>query len=251
MEQPKSPIRLFIFTGVWGLPSTSPFCIKLDAWLRMSGLPYEVVNVPTAHAGPKKKAPWIEDEGVRLGDSTLIIKSLSKKYGIDLDRGLSELQLAQAQALQGMLEERTYQVMMYTHFVWDEGWASARDLLVDAPRPAWPLIGFIMRRQIRKDLNFRGMGRHSHEEIMEFGKRDLQVLSTVLGDQAYFFGDVPTSFDACAYGFLAMFLRCPVASEVQKVGKRMNNLIEFLDRFEARFHQRTLTSPPTEKSLAA
>lgn len=37
------------------------------------------------------------------------------------------------------------------------------------------------------------MGVHSAEEVEQFGERDLKVLSDVLADRPFFFGDEPTS----------------------------------------------------------
>lgn len=35
--------------GAWGLPSVSPFCLKLDTYLRMVGLPFDVVVDATTY----------------------------------------------------------------------------------------------------------------------------------------------------------------------------------------------------------
>lgn len=37
------------------------------------------------------------------------------------------------------------------------------------------------------------MGLHKAEEIEEFGKNDLKVLSEILADKPFFFGDEPTT----------------------------------------------------------
>lgn len=37
------------------------------------------------------------------------------------------------------------------------------------------------------------MGVHSAEEINEFGQEDLKVLSDMLADKPFFFGDEPTT----------------------------------------------------------
>ena len=37
-------IKLYQFNPAWGLPNPSPFCMKVETYLRMVGLPYEVVN---------------------------------------------------------------------------------------------------------------------------------------------------------------------------------------------------------------
>lgn len=43
-----------------------------------------------------------------------------------------------------------------------------------------------------KKAKAHGIGVHSQEEIMEFGKTDLGVLSGLLGDKPFFFGAEPS-----------------------------------------------------------
>lgn len=43
-----------------------------------------------------------------------------------------------------------------------------------------------------KKAKAQGIGVHSQEEIIEFGKNDLRVLSDYLSDRPFFFGDEPT-----------------------------------------------------------
>lgn len=44
-----------------------------------------------------------------------------------------------------------------------------------------------------KKLKAQGIGVHKPEEIEEFGKHDLKVLSELLADKPFFFGDEPTT----------------------------------------------------------
>jgi glutathione S-transferase len=67
-------IKLFQFPRMFGIPNISPFCCKLETWLRMTGIPYEVVDTPDPRRGPKAKVPFIIDGNQLLGDSTLIIE---------------------------------------------------------------------------------------------------------------------------------------------------------------------------------
>ncbi len=43
-------LRVYQFAPAFGLPNASPFCMKLETWLRMAGLPFEPVNDATAYA---------------------------------------------------------------------------------------------------------------------------------------------------------------------------------------------------------
>lgn len=44
-----------------------------------------------------------------------------------------------------------------------------------------------------KRVKAQGMGLHTPEEIEEFGRNDLKVLSEMLADKPFFFGDEPTT----------------------------------------------------------
>ena len=43
-----------------------------------------------------------------------------------------------------------------------------------------------------KKVRATGIGVHTSEEIIQMGKEDLQVLTDMLGDKPYFFGDQPS-----------------------------------------------------------
>lgn len=62
-------------------------------------------------------------------------------------------------------------------------------------------------RKGAKKVKAQGMGVHKPEEISEFGRRDLKVLSEQLGDKPFFFGDEPTSVSTttivCRHGLIS------------------------------------------------
>ena len=69
-------IKLYQYLPAFGLPNASPFCMKLETYLRMAGLPFEapVVSLRELGRAPKGKMPYIED-GVRIpADSTFIME---------------------------------------------------------------------------------------------------------------------------------------------------------------------------------
>lgn len=50
-----------------------------------------------------------------------------------------------------------------------------------------------------KKVKAQGIGVHKPEEIEEFGKRDIKVLSDILADKPFFFGDEPTTVGTQIY----------------------------------------------------
>ena len=91
-------IKLFQPPPVWGIPNMSPFCVKLETYLRMAGIKYEKPRLDFLKA-PKGKIPFVELDGKLMGDSSLVIEALKKKYGDPLDAELSAEQKAQTRAI--------------------------------------------------------------------------------------------------------------------------------------------------------
>ena len=74
-------IKLYQFKPAWGLPNPSPFCMKVETYLRMAGLPYEAINGALPFKAPKKKLPYIEDGTQLIADSGFILEYLKATHG--------------------------------------------------------------------------------------------------------------------------------------------------------------------------
>src|SRR5262249_1932474 len=98
-------IRLHQYPPMFGIPNPSPFCMKLETWLRMTNTPFEVVRVVDPRKGPKGKVPWIDDRGKTVADSAFIIEHLRKTHGDPLDAKLDAGQRATSLALRRLIEE--------------------------------------------------------------------------------------------------------------------------------------------------
>ena len=83
---------------MFGIPNISPFCCKLETWLRIAGIPYEVEVTTNPRKGPPGKLPFVDDGGVIIADSTIIIDHLKRTRGVDPDAGLDASQRALALA---------------------------------------------------------------------------------------------------------------------------------------------------------
>ena len=161
--------------GAWGLPSISPFCLNLEAYLRMVGIPFESVVDATPFKGPKGKLPWIEHEGRKIGDSGFIIEYLEQRFSCDANRGLDAAGRATAHALRRLIEENLYWTMVYDRWMVEANWRSFRDVVLGGvPAPLRPIIGPIARRGVRRQLVGHGIGRHAQEEIHAIGVKDIK-----------------------------------------------------------------------------
>jgi len=229
-------IKLFQFKPAFGLPNASPFCMKLETYLRMAGLPYECPRGADLRKSPKGKLPYIEDGSKCVADSSFIIEYLKQTYGDTLDAQLSERERAQALAIRRLIEENLYWAAIYARWIEDQGFAATRKVFFDGmPPPLKQLVPHLARRAIRQELYGHGMGRHSREEIYAIGCQDIRALAQLLGDQPYFMGDNPTSLDATAYAFIANLLNSPVASPLTDEAKKHANLDAYCQRMKARY----------------
>ena len=102
----------------------SPFALKLETYLRMSGIPYEVtgliINPGTDNLknfiqcdfdepfGPKGKTPWITLNEDEIGDSQICLELLNRKFNKDFSSHLTAEEKATARAFQIMTEEHLY-----------------------------------------------------------------------------------------------------------------------------------------------
>ena len=109
-------ITLYQFAPVWGIPNLSPTCVKVETYLPMVNLPYEVRSA-VPRKGPKGKLPFIEDKGKRIADSRFIIEYLQQSYGIDPDKDLSRQERAISTAMQRMIDDDLYWVILYSRAV--------------------------------------------------------------------------------------------------------------------------------------
>lgn len=231
-------IRLHQYPPMFGIANPSPFCMKLETWLRMAKLPFEIVHVVNPRKGPKGKVPWIEDGGRTIADSSFIIDFLTKTYGDRLNARLDGAQRATALALQRLIEDHLYWAIAHGRFLDDEVWPSTKtQFLAGFPAPLRPLIGRVVRKTIAKSLYMHGLGRHSQSELYGLACDDLTALSTMLDGKPYFFGEEPTELDATAYGFLAQVLWAPGPRRTRQHMERTGNLPAFCERIKRTFYE--------------
>lgn len=229
-------IKLYQFKPAFGLPNASPFCMKVETYLRMAGLPYECPRGADLRKAPKGKLPYIEDGDTRIADSAFIIAYLKQTYGDKLDAHLSAREHAQALALRRLMEEHLYWAAIYTRWIEDGGFARTREVFFDGmPAPLKQIVPHLARRAMRQELHGHGMGRHSREEIYAIGCQDIVALAHSLGDQPYFMGAQPSSLDATAYAFIANLLWVPLASPLLDEARKHANLEAYCQRMKARY----------------
>ena len=229
------PIKLFQFPRMFGIPNLSPFCCKLETWLRIAQIPYEVVDTPDPRKGPKGKLPFIEDDGVRIADSSRIIDHLVRTRGVDPDAHLDAGQRSIALLVQRTLEEHYAFVLAYTHLLRDEGFRHTRTRFNSVPAIMRPLVSSMVQRQIRDLLWKQGILRHSDEEIVEAALRDWRAVLAAMSEGPFFFGDEAAGVDAIVFGALATTVLTPIESPIRDFLRSQPGCLTYAERMREQF----------------
>jgi glutathione S-transferase len=217
------------------MPSVSPFCIKVETYLRMADLPY-VTRGADPRKNPKGKIPWIDDDGTRVTDSSDIIDYLKATHGDPLDRDLTPQQRAEALLARRTIEEHLYWVLVYSRWAADEGFAQVRGVFGKfMPKFVGPFILDGIRRKLVKSLWAQGVGRHAPADIYRRGAEDLTALSVRLGDRPYLLGDQPTTVDASLYAFTVSLWLFPVDTPIKRHLGTLGNLVAYTERMHNRY----------------
>ncbi|GAB4391594.1 MAG: glutathione S-transferase C-terminal domain-containing protein [Gammaproteobacteria bacterium] len=231
-------LKLFQFAPAWGLPNASPFCMKVETYLRMRKLPYETVIMHNPAKAPKGKLPFIQDDKHVIADSSFIIDYLEETYSESaLDKVLTAQQRAQAILIQRMLEEHLSWVMMYSRWVDAAGWEITRKaFFASLPIVMRSYIANVIRKRMIKALYIQGLGRHTAGEIYALARKNITALAIILADQSFMLGEVAHGVDACVYSFLANFLECPVECTVKSDIAAFPQLVQYCDRMKQNFY---------------
>lgn len=226
---------LFGWGPLFGCQSPSPFVTKADIQLQMFGISFERA-IADLDIVSKHKAPYVEDEGRIIEDSTFIRWHFEAKLGADLDHGLTAEQRAIACAAERMFEDRLCSIMAYER--WLEG-----DNFERGPAMFFAAVPEAMRAEVMADARERvrtghqisGIGRHSRAERMQLARRDIEAAAALLGDKPYFLADRPTALDGIAYGVLTACAAPIFDSPLRDMVATYPNLTAYFARMEERF----------------
>jgi len=206
----KDTVYLFQFGRNATLPSMSPYCLKVETWLRLNGIKYENVDHKVKLRSAKGQLPFVELNGEEIPDSALIIQKVGQHFGVDPDGQLTKDERNNSHALISMIENHLNWVYVYWRSknpdAMIKGFKLNLQQQLGSKIPNVLLsvfFKFSYSRKGAKKVKAHGLGVHSPEEVFEFGKGDLMVLEESLGDKDFFFGEKPSNLDAVAFAHLS------------------------------------------------
>jgi glutathione S-transferase len=226
-------ITLYGYGPMFGLPDSSPFVLKTEIQLKLAELPFGRARARPMDA-PKGKLPYIEDDGEIIADSTFIRGHIEKKYGIDLDCGLTRDMRGRAWAIERMLEDHLYWAIVHLRWADDRNFAKGPSHFFDTlPPDIRDVTREAARRRVLGSIHAHGLGRHAEAEIEELGRRSVSALSALLGNKPYLLGPEPCGVDATAFAMIASLLTSWFESELRRYAETHRNLVSFRDRLLA------------------
>jgi glutathione S-transferase len=230
------PLILFQPPGrPFGMPNLSPFCGKLECYLRMKGLAHEV-RAGNMRGAPKGKIPFVQlEDGSVMGDSQLIVERLEREHSPSLDAHLDDRQRATGHLVRRTIEEATYFIGMWHRWHREEGWDVVRPEFAKFLPAPFRLLLPLIRRRVSASLTAQGTGRHSLEELTAMAIADWDAVLAVLGEGPFLFGDRPTTFDATVFAFADSMLSFPAPSPMRAALIAKPALVAYRDRVKQRW----------------
>lgn len=231
----RAPIKVFQFPRMFAIPNLSPFCCKLETWLRLADVPYEVVDTRDPRPAPRGKLPFIEEDGLRIADTSVIVDHLSRTRSIDLDAHLDERQRAIATLVQRTLEEHYAFVLAYTHLFHEDGAHQTRSRFDAIPSFVRPFVVRAVGKNVRNLLWQQGLLRGTHDEIVESAIRDWRAVLSFMSDGPFFFGEQPSNVDATVFGTLASTVLTPIDTPIRTFLRSQPKALAYSERIRARY----------------
>lgn len=230
-------IQLYQFPSVWGLPNASPFCLKVETYLRLAKIPFEIKAVMDPRKAPKGKLPFIKIDNKNIADSEIIIDYLKAKFGDSLDKNLTKEQRAQSVLIDNCFSDRISWILLYMRWQYEPNWPTVkRVFFAKLPRIPKLFVPQMVRKETLKTLHAQGMGRHSYDEVLEMGYKSIDAIVDMLGEKKYFHGDTPSSIDATAFAFLVNILWTSLDDALKNYVQKYENIINYCERMWANFY---------------
>ncbi|PXF29732.1 hypothetical protein WH50_18935 [Pokkaliibacter plantistimulans] len=223
-------VILHQFPAMLGLPNASPYCLKVETFLRMAGIPYEVRHTPSFR-GPRGKLPFIQLGEQSIPESETILDTLQPMAAADHLQPLSEEQRLQGHLLARMADYSLAWMLMYERWLVPVTWPRTREaFFTSVPWLIRPLVAALFQHKVKRDCWGHGVGRLIMPERRSRLQQDLQCVSDVLGDKPFLFGDRPSRYDASCFGVIANIARDPLGIPSKQVLQGYPNLVAWSER---------------------
>lgn len=230
VKMPDQLITLYSYPQMFGLPDNNPFGLKVDTFFRLAKINFRQQHILDPKDAPRGQLPYINDNGLIISDSNMIIQYLSDKYNIDMDNDLTSMQKNISFLITRMLDSHLYWIMSYSRWQDEEYWPFFRaEIMKSSGITSDELLNKAKKYNIEK-YKYQGIGRYNSEAIYQFGLDDLKVINSILGDNKYILGNKVCSLDASCYGYLANIFYFAINTPLKAYIENESSLHSYIDR---------------------
>ncbi|MFT4693136.1 MAG: glutathione S-transferase [Francisella sp.] len=218
-------IHLYQFPKLAGKDySCSPFCVKMELYLKAMNLSYENNFSLELNKSPTGKLPFIEEAGRKFADSNLIITHLENENGMSLNDHISKEQNSIGNAFIRLCEDSLYWVGVYARWCDGDNKSWKKEFIESAnlPKLMSGLVYGAAKKNITRQLKASGLLALANSEIYSRAEKDLKSISDYLNSREYFFNDKVSLADIVVFSFLQIM-------SDGSCGQKLQYLVEQLD----------------------
>jgi glutathione S-transferase len=195
-------ITLFSYPGLYGLEDNNPYGLKVFAFLKLCGLPFDHRHILDTKSAPRGQLPYIVDDEESIGDSDAIVAHLKRKFSLTIDGSLTNAQQDLHLLIRRTLDD-LYWVMSYSRWRDPRFWPLFKEAFLKTHSGITADSLDAAQKFNFERYHYQGIGRFEPDEAYARGIADLQAIANLLGDSEFMFGPEPNSIDASVYGFVA------------------------------------------------
>ncbi|XP_041042879.1 metaxin-3 isoform X1 [Carcharodon carcharias] len=252
-----SPMELMCWGGDWGLPSVHTDSLIVLAYAKFSRAPLKVHFINNPWKTPTGHIPVLTSDNTNVVQPENILNFLRKqKYNADYE--LTAKEGADTLAFIALIEEKLRPALLHTFWVDIENYCNLTRPWF-ASRIPFPLNFYLPGQMSRSAMNqivltkgeppFYNL-KEVEGQVYRDAKECLNLLSYRLGTSNFFFGKIPTSFDAFAFGFLAPLCKAELPNaHLQKHLHQLHNLCQFCENILTQYFMQSSTEDMVDAKL--
>jgi Glutathione S-transferase N-terminal domain/Glutathione S-transferase, C-terminal domain len=220
-----------------GVTEISLYVLRVECFLRLSGIPYTKKAQQDLSWNPRRKLPFANVQGTMIDDSSRIIEHVKAKFKTDPDQKLSEQQLATGNMIRFSIFGELYWDAYHMSSCTREGRKVFIDLAFGSIPPGIKqLVTAFVFRSIHRCLDGQGVARMPVSHVAANGRTVVRSIGQLLGSNQYILGTPqPTTYDCDVYSILViLFNDEPLCDEpwVVAVKKEFPNLVQYVERLK-------------------
>lgn len=238
-------IEVFVWSAINGLPSSSPFCLKVIAALRYKQIDHQITIVDRPPSWLKRgKLPAIKIDGQIVEDSTNILKLLDSLVpNHALLYPTDEQKRAQTLLLEDWSDESLYWFLVYSRWAIPEHFNQFKAVTFkNLPAPLRFIIPTLIRQNVLKRLQAQGIAQLPSSERLDRFQEACWCLEQKLSDHSFLICETITAADLAVFSILQIIKQSQF-HDLSAVLSEYLLLTQWLDQINTTIDQAALVSP--------